>query len=149
MCRQGPEVLFASGRRAHDARVAAILRLLRDRAEQVPELEEISRRLSESEDRETRGFAAEILIRRGAEPAVEAEGRGVFVEQQSGIAFVAIPAGKYPGDPEFESYRKAWKQVNDRWLKTTLAAHAPDGPSISFEEVDTSVLPPEEPRDYR
>jgi succinate dehydrogenase / fumarate reductase flavoprotein subunit len=62
---------------------------------------------------------------------------------------LAIPAGKYPGDPEFESYRKAWKQVNDRWLKTTLAAHAPDGPSISFEEVDTSVLPPEEPRDYR
>ena len=60
-----------------------------------------------------------------------------------------IPEGKFPGDPEFEAYREKWKANNDRWLKTTLAAHTPDGPEISFEQVDTSVLPAEQPRDYR
>jgi succinate dehydrogenase / fumarate reductase flavoprotein subunit len=60
-----------------------------------------------------------------------------------------IPAGKFPGDPEFEAYREEWKRRNDRWLKTTLATHRPEGPMINFESVDISVLPPEEPRDYR
>ncbi len=60
-----------------------------------------------------------------------------------------IPADKFPGDPEFEAYREDWKHRNERWLKTTLAEHQPGGPKISFETVDTSVLPPEEPRDYR
>lgn len=60
-----------------------------------------------------------------------------------------IPKDKYPGDPEFEAYRKQWKANNSKWLKTTLAEHGPDGPRITYEEVDTSVVPPEEPRDYR
>ena len=81
--------------RRHDARVAAILRLLRDRADQVPELEELSRRFAESEDRETRGFATEILIRRGVEPKVEMPEKGVFVDERSGITFIAIPAGRF------------------------------------------------------
>jgi len=62
---------------------------------------------------------------------------------------LAIPQGKFPGDPEFEAYRQTWKENNERWLKTTLARCRPDGPEISFEPVDTSVLPPEQPRDYR
>jgi succinate dehydrogenase / fumarate reductase flavoprotein subunit len=60
-----------------------------------------------------------------------------------------IPEGKFPGDPEFEAYRKAWKANNDAWLKTTLAEYAEQGPKISYAAVDTSVLPPEQPRDYR
>ncbi len=60
-----------------------------------------------------------------------------------------IPEGKFPGDPEFEAYRETWKRNNDQWLKTTLAEHTPEGPKISYEEVDISVLPPEKPRDYR
>jgi hypothetical protein len=50
-------------RQGQEARIAAILRLLRDRADQVPGLEAISRRYAESADRQTRGFAAEILVR--------------------------------------------------------------------------------------
>jgi len=60
-----------------------------------------------------------------------------------------IPEGKFPGDPEFEAYRAKWKENNDEWLKTTVAEHTPEGPRISYEEVDISVLPPEQPRDYR
>ena len=46
-------------------RVAAVLRLLRDRAGQVPELAEIARRLAAAEDREIRSMAVEILGRVG------------------------------------------------------------------------------------
>ena len=60
-----------------------------------------------------------------------------------------IPEGKFPGDPEFEEYRAGWKTNNDKWLKTTMATHTPEGPSIDYAEVDLSVLPPENPRDYR
>ncbi len=62
---------------------------------------------------------------------------------------IPIPEGKFPGDPEFEEYRAKWKANNDRWLKTTMAEHTADGSRISYEEVDTSVLPVEKPRDYR
>jgi len=60
-----------------------------------------------------------------------------------------IPAGKFAGDPEFEDYRTRWKANNSRWLKTTLAEYSADGPRLRYEQVDTSVLSPEEPRDYR
>jgi succinate dehydrogenase / fumarate reductase, flavoprotein subunit len=60
-----------------------------------------------------------------------------------------IPEGKFPGDPEFDAYVVRWKENNDRWLKTTVARHTPEGPAIEFRPVDTSVLPPETPRDYR
>jgi succinate dehydrogenase / fumarate reductase flavoprotein subunit len=60
-----------------------------------------------------------------------------------------IPEGKFPGDPEFEAYRARWKENNDRWLKTTVVEHREDGPQIHYQEVDTSLVPPTEPRDYR
>jgi succinate dehydrogenase / fumarate reductase flavoprotein subunit len=60
-----------------------------------------------------------------------------------------IPEGKYPGDPEWDEYVAAWKANNERWLKTTVATWTPDGPRIEYGDVDTSVLPPEQPRDYR
>ena len=60
-----------------------------------------------------------------------------------------IPEGKFPGDPEFEDYVVRWKENNARWLKSTVARHTPDGPAIEFRPVDTSVLAPETPRDYR
>ncbi|MFH1418376.1 MAG: succinate dehydrogenase (quinone) flavoprotein subunit [Planctomycetota bacterium] len=60
-----------------------------------------------------------------------------------------IPEGKFEGDPEFEDYKKKWKANNDKWLKTTIAVHTEDGPKISYQDVDISVLPPEKPRDYR
>jgi formylglycine-generating enzyme required for sulfatase activity len=83
-----------AARRAHDARVAAILRLLRDRADQLPELDKICRRLAACEHEETRGFAREILARRGIEPK-EAAAEGLFVDERTGLTFVAIPAGEF------------------------------------------------------
>jgi succinate dehydrogenase / fumarate reductase flavoprotein subunit len=62
---------------------------------------------------------------------------------------LALPEQARPGDPAYEAYRQAWKQQNDNWLKTTLAAHSDQGPSISYQPVDLSVLAPEQPRDYR
>ncbi len=60
-----------------------------------------------------------------------------------------VPEDKYPGDAEYDAYVAAWTNGNERWLKTTIAEFDPEGPRISYEPVDTSVLPPEEPRDYR
>ncbi len=36
---------------------------------------------------------------------------------------------------------------NDKWLKSTIATYAPDGPVMTYEEVDTSLIPPR-PRTY-
>lgn len=60
-----------------------------------------------------------------------------------------VPEGKFEGDPEYDEYKKAWKANNDKWLKHTIARHSPDGPKIDYKPVDVSVLPPEQPRDYR
>ncbi|MES9894573.1 MAG: succinate dehydrogenase (quinone) flavoprotein subunit, partial [Candidatus Thiodiazotropha endolucinida] len=59
------------------------------------------------------------------------------------------PKDAYPGDPAYEAYRESWKKQNQAWLKTTVAEYSTDGPRISLREIDLSVLPPEEPRDYR
>jgi len=60
-----------------------------------------------------------------------------------------IPEGKFPGDPEWDEYVARWKDNNERWLRTTVARPTPDGPAVEYLPVDTSVLPPETPRDYR
>ncbi|MBK1645588.1 succinate dehydrogenase flavoprotein subunit [Thiocapsa imhoffii] len=60
-----------------------------------------------------------------------------------------IPAGTFPGDPAFEAYRARWQENNHQWLKTTIAEHHDDGPRIHYQEVDLSLFPPTDPRDYR
>ncbi len=40
-----------------------------------------------------------------------------------------------------------FRQRNERWLRTTIAEHTPDGPQITYEPVDTSLIPPR-PRTY-
>ena len=60
-----------------------------------------------------------------------------------------IPEGKFEGDPEYDEYKAKWKANNDKWLKHTIVTHSKDGPQIEYKPVDTSVLPPEKPRDYR
>jgi succinate dehydrogenase / fumarate reductase, flavoprotein subunit len=62
---------------------------------------------------------------------------------------IPIPEGRFAGDPEFEAYRDRWHANNAQWLKTTIAEHTEDGPRLSYREVDLSVYPPTEPRDYR
>ncbi|MGB0714911.1 MAG: succinate dehydrogenase flavoprotein subunit [Phycisphaerae bacterium] len=46
-----------------------------------------------------------------------------------------------------EVWCKAFKEKNDKWLKSTIASYGPDGPTLSYEEVDTSLIPPR-PRTY-
>jgi len=46
-----------------------------------------------------------------------------------------------------EAWCKAFKEKNDEWLKTTIAEFMPDGPTFSYEPVDTSLIPPR-PRTY-
>ena len=48
---------------------------------------------------------------------------------------------------EAERWCEAFKKRNDDWLKTTIAEHTPDGPKLSYEPVDTSLIPPR-PRTY-
>jgi len=55
-------------------------------------------------------------------------------------------------DPdELRRQAKTWcdsfRKKNEKWLKSTIAEYAPDGPKISYEEVDTSLIPPR-PRTY-
>jgi succinate dehydrogenase / fumarate reductase flavoprotein subunit len=40
-----------------------------------------------------------------------------------------------------------FQKRNDRWLKSTIAEHAPGGPKMSYDPVDTSLIPPR-PRTY-
>jgi len=46
-----------------------------------------------------------------------------------------------------KAWCKAFKEQNDKWLKTTVAKYSPDGPKFSYEAVDTSLIPPR-PRTY-
>ena len=48
---------------------------------------------------------------------------------------------------EAEAWCRAFKVQSDKWLKTTVARHTPDGPQISYEDVDVSLIPPR-PRTY-
>ncbi len=63
----------------------------------------------------------------------------------------ALPAPRADNPAELreeaEQWCRAYKAQNDRWLKTTLARHGPDGPQVSYEPVDTSLIPPR-PRTY-
>lgn len=42
---------------------------------------------------------------------------------------------------------EAFREKNENWLQSTIATYSPDGPKISYEEVDTSLIPPR-PRTY-
>ena len=68
----------------------------------------------------TRGFAREILIRRGVETDKEARQEGAFVDRQTGISLVAIPAGEFQmGSREITDEEKPVHTVHmtqDFWL---------------------------------
>ena len=60
-----------------------------------------------------------------------------------------IPEGKFEGDPEYAEYKARWKANNEKWLRHTIVTHSAEGPLIDYAPVDTSVMAPEKPRDYR
>jgi succinate dehydrogenase / fumarate reductase flavoprotein subunit len=49
--------------------------------------------------------------------------------------------------PAHNEYFKAFKENNDKWLKSTIAEYTPDGPEFSYEDVDTHLCPVK-PRKY-
>jgi succinate dehydrogenase / fumarate reductase flavoprotein subunit len=62
-----------------------------------------------------------------------------------------IPSPK-GGDPatlrqEARRWCEAFRKSDQQWLKSTIAEYTPDGPKITYEEVDTSLIPPR-PRTY-
>ncbi len=64
----------------------------------------------------------------------------------------AMPDVDAADDAGLRRQAEAWcdrfEQNNQRWLKTTIAGHSADGePEITYEEVDTSLIPPR-PRLY-
>jgi succinate dehydrogenase / fumarate reductase flavoprotein subunit len=64
----------------------------------------------------------------------------------------ALPEVDATDPAERRRQAAAWcqrfEENNRKWLKSTIAAHGPDGePQLSYEDVDTSVLPPR-PRLY-
>lgn len=59
------------------------------------------------------------------------------------------PDADEPADlhKQAETWCKAFKARNEKWLKTTIAKYTPNGPEISYQDVDTSLIPPR-PRTY-
>ncbi|MFO0973611.1 MAG: succinate dehydrogenase flavoprotein subunit [Phycisphaerae bacterium] len=59
--------------------------------------------------------------------------------------------GLDPAKGDLRGQAVAWctrfHERNTRWLKTTIAEYAADGPRMSYEEVDTGLIPPR-PRTY-
>jgi succinate dehydrogenase / fumarate reductase, flavoprotein subunit len=80
------------------------------------------------------------------------ESRGAHYKPD--FPFIEPPASK-PGQtdedkkktPEYQAFYQKWKANNDKWLKSTIAEHSPNGPQISYEKVDTGIIEPQV-RDY-
>ncbi len=62
---------------------------------------------------------------------------------------IPSPDANEPGAlrSQAEAWCRAFKERNEKWLKTTMARYTPDGPEFSYAEVDTSLIPPR-PRTY-
>lgn len=62
-----------------------------------------------------------------------------------------IPAPTAAGGAELQQQAENWcaryYEQNCKWLKTTLARHAPSGPQFSYEPVSVDLIPPR-PRTY-
>jgi len=52
-----------------------------------------------------------------------------------------------PHSPEYQEFLVRWKENNQKWLKTTIAEWAKDGPTITYEPVDAGLIEPV-PRRY-
>jgi succinate dehydrogenase / fumarate reductase, flavoprotein subunit len=124
--------------------------------EELKELEDRSRRMTLNESspwaNQTLAFARQVqdmivlaqVVTRGA--LARDECRGAHYKPQFKQQ---VPAARAPDDPKVLAYRERWRANNASWLKTTIAEYHPKGPRIWYQDVDTSVLEPVEPRDYR
>ena len=87
-------------------RVAAVLRLLQGRTDEVPGLETLVTPLAKSRNASIRSAVQEILVRMGLEQPVTSESQQVIIAGPTDIAFVRIPAGKF----KMGSPKSAWDQ---------------------------------------
>lgn len=73
------------------------------------------------------------------------ECRGAHYKPDFDIAGLDPAAGNLT--EQARKWCQSFKVRNDRWLKSTIAVHSADGPRLSYEEVDTSLISPR-PRTY-
>jgi succinate dehydrogenase / fumarate reductase flavoprotein subunit len=59
----------------------------------------------------------------------------------------SLPEPKTKDPNQDPDWMRLWKARHERWAKTTMARHTPQGPDISYEPIATPVLDPE-PRWY-
>jgi succinate dehydrogenase / fumarate reductase flavoprotein subunit len=74
------------------------------------------------------------------------ESRGAHYKPECDIT---PPKGDDPATlrAEAERWCREFKAQDDKWLKSTIAEYTPNGPKISYEAVDTSLIP-SRPRTY-
>jgi len=84
------------------------------------------------------------VIARGA--LARDECRGVHYKPE---CLIPSPTSDDPAElrREARAWCEAFRQKNEKWLKSTVAEHTPDGPRITYEPVDISMIPPR-PRTY-
>jgi len=84
------------------------------------------------------------VIARGA--LARDECRGVHYKPE---CLIPSPTSDDPAElrREARTWCEAFRRKNQEWLKSTIAEHTPQGPRISYEAVDTSMIPPR-PRTY-
>ena len=72
---------------------------------------------------------------------------------EAGLAALALQLLQWGVDDpaelrkEAEQWCQQFKTKNEKWLKTTLAEYTSDGPKLTYEPVDTSLIPVR-PRTY-
>ena len=84
------------------------------------------------------------VIAQGALQRNECRGAHYKPEFEIPAPDAADPAGLRK---QAEQWCKDLSRRNEQWLKTTVAKYTPEGPVISYEDVDTSLIPPR-PRTY-
>ena len=80
---------------APPTRIAAVLRLLRSRSDQIPALRELIAPFANSTEEPVRSVAREVLARMGIEQAETSGSPAVIVSGPAEIALVRIPAGEF------------------------------------------------------
>jgi succinate dehydrogenase / fumarate reductase flavoprotein subunit len=163
LARDGEENPFAIWRELGElmTRNCTVIRKNEDLADTEQKLVEIQERLSKAAIPDKGGFRNQSLsFARGMEdmlPLARVIVRGAILRDECRGAHYK-PAFDMPpldaDDPaehrkQAEQWCRAFREKNDRWLKTTIArCEGRDAePAISYEEVDISLIPPR-PRTY-
>jgi succinate dehydrogenase / fumarate reductase flavoprotein subunit len=59
----------------------------------------------------------------------------------------SLPEPKSKDPTQDAEWMALWRKRHEKWAKTTIAKHSPEGPQITYEDIATPVLDPE-PRWY-